>query len=438
MVTANDADAVIKVGAHAPSRGVIARGLGRSYNDAAQNSGGVVLDVTPNRGLLDLDEAAGMVTIGPGVSIGELIEAYLPCGLFPPVSPGTRHVTVGGAIAADVHGKNHHRDGSFGRFVQSMRLWTPNGGVMEASPTANAELFWATVGGMGLTGVIIDATIKMQAVETGSMVVDSDRAADIDQAMALMTDEDGDYPYSVAWIDCQTSGRRLGRSVLTRGRHATLDELPSQHQIQALRPHARPTLPAPPWVPNGLINRLTVRAFNEVWFRSSPRRRRDHLQPHGSFFYPLDRIDGWNRLYGSRGFLQYQFVVPFGQEDMVRGVVELLSSWGAASFLAVLKRFGPGSAGHLSFPMPGWTLALDLPVARDGLGRLLDEIDDRVVAAGGRCYLAKDGRMRPEMVGHMYPRLDEWRAVRNRADPDGVLRSDLDRRLNLTGRGLSA
>lgn len=438
VVPASTGDDVKRVASEPLRRGVLGRGLGRSYNDAATNGGGIVLDMTAAVEPFELDRDTGILTVGAGVSLGEVIERSLPAGWFPPVTPGTQHVTVGGAIAADVHGKNHHADGSFGFFVDSIRVWTPATGVVSVSRDQDADLFWATVGGMGLTGVIVDATVRLRQVETASMVVDTDRVPDVDSLMQMMTEEDERYPYSVAWIDCQVGGRHLGRSVLTRGRHATLDDLATRDPIVSLQPSPPRVFPAPPWVPSGLINRLTVRAFNAMWYRKAPRRRRDELQGYRAFFYPLDQVRAWNRLYGTHGFIQYQFVVPPEQGHAVHTALELLSAWDAASFLAVLKRFGPGTEGHLSFPRPGWTLALDLPVARQGLADLLDRLDEVVMEAGGRVYLAKDGRLRPELVPEMYPRIDDWRAVRDRFDPDGVMQSDLDRRLDLTGKGVRA
>jgi decaprenylphospho-beta-D-ribofuranose 2-oxidase len=435
VVVADDADAAVKAASGGSRRGVIARGLGRSYNDAAQNAGGLVVDATPLRSFLSFDAATGVARVGAGVTIADLIDVGVPQGWFPPVTPGTRHVTVGGAIAADVHGKNHHVDGSFGRFVDSIRLWAPATGVIEVSPSVEPDVFWATLGGLGLTGVVLDATIRMRPVESSRMTVDIDRARDLDEAMALMTEGDDDYLYSVAWIDCQAVGRGLGRSVLTRGRHARVDELPDRAQRRARVVSPARSIPAPPWMPSGMVNRLTVGAFNELWFRKAPARERGRIQDHGWFFYPLDMIEGWNRMYGRRGFVQYQCVVPFGAEDALRGAIERLSRSHAASFLAVLKRFGPGTPGPLSFPTSGWTLALDFAVGPRQLAGLLDELDDRVTEAGGRCYLAKDGRSRPELLEQWYPRLDDFRAVQRRLDPAGALESDLARRLDLLGRG---
>jgi decaprenylphospho-beta-D-ribofuranose 2-oxidase len=305
-----------------------------------------------------------------------------------------------------------------------MVLETPALGRISVSPTVLPDFFWSTAGGMGLTGVIVEATIGLLAVETASMSVDTTRLADLDAVMAAMAGGDDRYRYSVAWVDSLARGRSLGRSVLTRGDHATRS---SGGPSLAFSP--RPRLSAPPWVPRGLLNALTVAAFNEAWFRKAPRHRQGELQSIGSFFHPLDGVTGWNRIYGRRGFVQYQFVVPLDRHDVIRRALETLSSARCPSFLTVLKRFGPGNGGPLSFPLPGWTLALDLPASISGLAPLLDRLDEDVVAAGGRVYLAKDSRMRPELLAAMYPDLDRWRKIRHELDPDNRLCSDLARRL---------
>jgi len=278
---------------------------------------------------------------------------------------------------------------------------------------------------------VVEATLRLLRVETSRIRVDTERAADLDDVMARMEEGDGRYRYSVAWIDCLARGRALGRSVLTRGDHAPLSDLSPRVRPRALFFDPAERVQAPPFAPDGLLNRLTVRAFNELWFRKAPKQERGRLQPLTSFFHPLDFIGGWNRLYGRRGFLQYQLVVPFGAEHALRRVLTQLSEAQCASFLAVLKRFGPATPGPLSFPVPGWTLSLDVPARVLGLGPLLDDLDDIVAEAGGRVYLAKDSRLRPELVPRMYPRLDEWREARRRVDPGGILQSDLARRLGL-------
>ncbi|MFN8039388.1 MAG: FAD-binding oxidoreductase [Acidimicrobiales bacterium] len=430
VIRAGGPDELVDALVTAPERGVIARGLGRSYGDPAQNAGGRVL-LTTDAGQFRLDPAAGTVTASAGASLDDLMRALVPRGWFVPVTPGTRYVTVGGAIASDIHGKNHHRKGTFTANVASLRLALPSGDVVEVGPDRDPDLFWATAGGMGLTGVILDATFRCTPIETSRLLVDTERAANLDEAVQMMIDRDEDYDYTVAWIDLMSRGSAMGRSVLTRGRFATLDELDAPMRRDPLAYRAGVLAAAPPGIPGGLLNKLTVKAFNELWFRKAPTQRFGELQTIPQFFHPLDMVDDWNRIYGPAGFVQWQYVIPFEATDTLRRTVDELSSAGCTSFLAVLKRFGPANPAPLSFPAEGWTLALDIPAGATGLAELLDRLDVQVADAGGRIYLAKDSRLAADLLPVMYPRLPEWLEVRERVDPHRRLRSDLGRRLGL-------
>jgi decaprenylphospho-beta-D-ribofuranose 2-oxidase len=413
------------------ARGGIPRGLGRAYGDAAQNAGGSVLDMTGLDRVHVIDADEGIVLCDAGVSLHRLMEVLLPLGWFVPVTPGTRYVTVGGAIGADIHGRNHHVSGSFSRHVLSLELLTADGEIRTVG--RDTPLFDATAGGMGLTGVILTATVRLQPVETSLMSVDTERARDLDDLMARLTTTEHQYRYSVAWIDLLARGAATGRAVLTRGDHAPLEALPEGTRARtnplAFRTSRLPAAPA--FLPEGLLSRTTVGLFNELWYRKAPRARTGELQRISAYFHPLDGVPHWNRVYGRGGFVQYQFVVGHGHEDAVRRIVRQISRRRCPSFLAVLKRFGDADPGWLSFPVPGWTLALDIPAHLPGLGPFLDELDEEVATAEGRVYLAEDSRLRPELVTAMYPRLPDFRALRAELDPRGVFVSDLARRLGL-------
>jgi decaprenylphospho-beta-D-ribofuranose 2-oxidase len=284
---------------------------------------------------------------------------------------------------------------------------------------------------MGLTGIVLEAVLRLLAIETSTMLVDTERAGDLDACMTRLSEDQDAYQYSVAWVDGLAGGRHLGRSVLTRANHAVLADLPANAQHDPLCLNLRTPLRVPVAPPVSVLTSRTVSAFNEMWYRRAPRHRTGELVPLARFFYPLDGIAGWNLLYGPHGFTQYQFVVPLGAEAVVRAVLERLSRARAASLLAVLKRFGSEGSGHLSFPREGWTLALDVPLGLPGLAVLLDGLDELVASAGGRVYLAKDGRVRTEVLASMYPRLANWLEVRESLDPEGVFNSDLARRVGL-------
>lgn len=404
------------------ARGVLARGLGRSYGDAALNAGGVILDFSQTRGIGPVSPD-GVVDVAAGTSIGELIDTVVPGGWFVPVTPGTRHVTLGGAVAADVHGKNHHRDGSIGSHVEALTLVDGLGEVRELA--AGDPLLGAVIGGMGLSGVVLSVRLRLVPVSSASITVHTRRTPDLDATFAALAEDDLRFRYTVAWLDTQAAGRAVGRGVLTSGDHRAGDEPGSISLHEHRGPRA---VPAPPWAPAGLVNRRTTQMFNEMWFRKAPARPTTRPASLGSFFHPLDIVDGWNRLYGRRGFVQYQLAAP--DSAVVEQVLSLLRRERVTTFLPVLKRFGPGAGAPLSFPKAGWTLAVDIPATAD-VASVLDVADELVVAAGGRCYLAKDARVRPELIRVMYPELDSWRELRARLDPDGVFASDLSRRLSL-------
>ena len=400
-------------------RGAIARGLGRSYGDAAQLTQGYVID-TSSLKRIEFDHETGIVTAQAGATIGEMLDLTVPAGWMVPVVPGTQHVTVGGAIASDIHGKNHGTDGTFGSHVRAICLLTAGGERLELTP--ESDQFQATVGGMGLTGVILSAQVACYRVSSAAVAVDTDRASDFDHAFELLRTRGG--PLRVAWIDLL--GPRPGRGVITRAEHCE-----ESLSIPTGPPSVRARAIVPERWPAGLLHPSAVAVFNELRFRRTPARERGHVERLGTHLFPLDVLDAWPRLYGASGFVQYQFVVPPDQERTLIAVTEHVRSARVPCFLAVLKDMGPANRAPLSFPIEGWTLTMDLPRAAAGLHSALDRCDELVAEAGGRVYLTKDARMRPEAVEAMYPRLNEWRALRDAADPDGVWRSDLALRTRL-------
>ncbi len=421
-----------------PGAGVIARGAARSYGDAAQNSRGNVLDMTGLDRIVSIDAERGLITAQAGATVAQLMVALAVHGLTLPVVPGTRHVTLAGAIASDVHGKNHHRDGGLARHVAAISLCTPAGGLIEGvSPETDPELFYATLGGMGLTGVIVEATLRAELLETPSVATDVDRTDGLEQTLELMSGPES-HRYSVAWIDLLAAGSKMGRAILSRA-----DPLESNGATSTARgrraarnayPEAlsrRPAFEVPRGFPAALMRPASMRAFNALRWRATPRRERGRPLAMAPYFFPLDALGGWNRLYGPAGLIQYQFVIPSGQEAALERCFELMRTRRLPVYLAVFKRFGAAFGGPLSFPLEGWTLAADLPAGAAGLRAALDELDEVVAGSGGRVYLTKDARLRREMMHVMYPELDRFQAQRARVDPEGILRSDLARRLGL-------
>ncbi|MFT5489066.1 MAG: decaprenylphospho-beta-D-ribofuranose 2-oxidase [Paracoccaceae bacterium] len=391
-------------------RSLIARGLGRAYGDSALNRLATI-DMTGFSRMLAFDAATGILTVEAGVSLADIIEVFLPRGWFPPVTPGTKFVTIGGMIAADVHGKNHHRNGSFGRFVEWIDLLGSSGEVCRCSANENRELFEYTIGGMGLTGVIVRAAFRMIAVESGWIREQRRRLPNLAEAMMAFEDAD-QWTYSAAWIDCLAGGEALGRSILILGEHARADELGDAKARKAYELGAKPRISIPFDMPSWVLGRYTMRIFNELYYRMGARHRDERLTGWDGFFYPLDGVHNWNRLYGRRGLLQFQCVIPLASAfDGLSALLRAIFRSREGSFLAVLKRFG-AQESLFSFPMEGYTLALDFPV-NDRTLRLLETLDEIVVEHGGRFYLAKDGRIRPEILERADKRVSDFRQFRD-------------------------
>lgn len=419
-------------------RGVIARGMGRSYGDPTQNAGGLVIDMQPLNKIHSIDPESAIVDVDGGVTLDQLMKAALPYGLWVPVLPGTRQVTIGGAIGPDIHGKNHHSAGSFGNHVMSMELLVADGRVLHLTPEGseddpNGELFWATVGGMGLTGIILRAKIRMTKTETAYFIADGDLTSGLEETIAFHSDgSEHNYTYSSAWFDAISPEPKLGRSAISRGSLATLaqlEELAPKLAKDPLKFNAPQLVTVPDIFPNFTMNKLSMIAIGELWWLKSGEYR-NKIQNLTQFYQPLDLIGEWNRGYGSKGFLQYQFVVPVDAVEPFKEIIRDIQRSGHYSALNVFKLFGPGNKAPLSFPMPGWNVCVDFPI-RPGLGQFLDGLDKRVMEFGGRLYLAKESRTSAENFHKMYPGMSGWLATRNSIDPTGVFASDMSRRLEL-------
>jgi FAD/FMN-containing dehydrogenase len=399
--------------------GLIARGLGRSYGDSSLAPR--VLDTRHFDHLLAFDASTGLLTCAAGASLDDILRVFVPRGWFLPVTPGTRFVTIGGAIASDVHGKNHHVDGTLTDHVTRIEMLLGNGERVVTSPVHDPALFHATCGGMGLTGVIVSSTLRLVPIRSSDIIETTIKAADLDAVVAAFADN-ASAKYSVAWIDCLARGRNLGRSLVMLGEHAQDGPLtgPTTHSV-----------PVPFDMPASLLNRATIGTFNALYYGKVLRSRHTRRVPFESFFFPLDRISGWNRLYGRGGFVQYQFVLPSAAGVTgLRDVLERIAASGRGSFLAVLKVFGKANAHHLSFPFEGYTLALDFR-AEPAVFRLLDDLDKIVNGYGGRLYLTKDARMSAATFRAGYPRWQEFEDVRARYHAIGKFASAQSRRLGL-------
>ena len=407
---------------------LITRGLGRSYGDAAQLKEDFVFNVNFSK---SISLSGNQLTVGGGVTISNILEVIVPLGYFLPVSPGSAKVTIGGAIAADVHGKNHHKAGSLGNHVSRILIINGKGDIEEIKPKLDKSdeennFFFATIGGMGLTGIILEATISLIKIETSLMKVDTFICDDLEKLMDLMISKDKEYLYSVAWLD--SLHRRL-RGVLTCGDHAKIGDL-NYGQRNLLTYNPKNFVGAPKIFPNGLLNKYTVKGFNELWFRKSIIFEKN-IQTISQFFHPLDAITNWNRIYGSQGFYQYQFVVPNDKTYFIAKTLDRLKQCSAYSFLSVLKRFGRANNAFLSFPQPGWTLAVDLPGSNIHLLSVLEELDIELASIGGKIYLAKDSRQSSIMFKKSYPFYEKWRSIKQEMDPYNLFKSDLSKRLKI-------
>lgn len=406
---------------------LIARGMGRAYGDPA--IGPHVAATQHLNRMIAFDPATGQLVAESGVTLQEVIAAFLPRGWFPSVTPGTQFVSLGGAIAADVHGKNHHSEGSFGAFTDWIDVMGSDGGVTRCSRTDNADLFHWTLGGMGLTGIILRAAIRLRRVESGYIRQTTLAAPDLSAALEAF-EATYSATYSMAWIDCAATGARMGRSIVMNGEHAALADLPPAQRRApfAARGHLSPRVPLD--FPGFVLNPWTIRAFNQLYYAMGARRAGTALTGWEPFFYPLDAIRDWNRIYGRRGFMQFQCVVPMeARAEGLRAILNAISRTGAGSFLAVLKRFGPQDS-RLSFPMEGCTLALDFPLTRRSLD-LMPELDRITADHGGRFYLAKDSRMSAETLRRTDPRWTAFADHRRQTGLDRAFASALSRRLEL-------
>jgi len=412
-------------------RSIIARGSGLAYGDAAINKGDFVLATNRINKFLAFDPDSGVIRCQAGVPLSDILTVALPRGWFPAVTPGTSRATVGGCIACDVHGKNHHQAGSFGNHVRQITLLCADGEMLTCSPVERAELFWASIGGMGLTGIILDATLALQRVESAWVLGRDIVTRDLDDTLRVLSDT-RNATYSVAWLDATADAKIRGRGVVMLGEHASRDQVPAKASADPLGfpPPRRARIPA--GMPGILRGSLVARMLNNVIYRRyAASNAEERTVPAAAFFYPLDAIGNWNRLYGRPGFVEYQVVIPVVRAaPLIRDMLDALAAAHQPSFFTSMKRMGAGNESPLSFPAQGIAFSFDVPVRKSLFG-LLDSFDDKIAEAGGRVYLAKDARCRPEVIDAFYPRRREWQDLIARRDPSRKLSSDLARRLRL-------
>lgn len=399
----------------APPITVLPFGLGRSYGDVCLNEGGVLLLTRELNRFIHFNSESGLLRCESGVSLAEILALSVPQGWFLPVTPGTQFVTVGGAIANDVHGKNHHCAGTFGRHVVQFELLRSDGERLLCSPTSNEQYYAATIGGLGLTGLITWAEIKLKRIYHRAMQTEVIKFANLEEFFEISAQSDQYYDYTMAWVDCNSIGNNLGRGIFFRGNHVKEEEIPKQWQLPFLNrlPPVLRTMPI--YLPSFALNRWTVAAFNSFYYKRQKSKNINQLVDYQPFFYPLDAILEWKRLYGKRGFLQYQFVVPYTDHRVITEILQTIAQSGLSSFLAVLKTFGDlGSPGILSFPRPGVTLALDFPIKGAHTFELLERLDNMVSEAQGVVYPCKDARLSAHHFQAYYP---QWNELAKYLDP---------------------
>lgn len=405
----------------------IPRGNGRCYGDASLAA--ETINTLKYDKILSFDTVQGIFECQSGLVLDQLLEVIVPKGWFLPVTPGTKFITVGGAVGSDVHGKNHHVDGAFSNHIVDMDVVLADGRLITCSPQQHTDLFEATCGGMGLTGLITRIKFRLKKIETSFIRQKQVKAANLEEIIRLF-EEYQHYTYSVAWIDCLKKGNNFGRSILILGEHATVNELNGNKQQDPLQLPKKKQIPFPFNLPSWVLNAFTIKVFNFLYYSKNYKKTIDNIVSYEPFFYPLDAILHWNRGYGKKGFVQYQFVLPLHAKQGLIEILHRISDKGLGSFLAVLKVFGKQES-LISFPAEGYTLALDFPV-RKGLFEFLDELDQVVLKYGGRLYMSKDARMKPEVLEAGYPRLDEFKAIVQKYNPDGKIRSVQSDRLLLT------
>lgn len=408
----------------------IARGSGGSYGDAALNAQGEIILTNRLNRFLKFDVHTGILSVESGISLAKILEFIVKQGWFLPVMPGTAEVSLGGCIATDVHGKNHRLAGSLGQYVLSLEVISANGTRVNCSPKVVPELFWATIGGMGLTGIIGVVTLQLKRIKTAYMKIQHQVIHNLEQILESLGQEDDEFEYSVAWLDALNMP--FSHGVLMKAKHADLLELPIAQQKQVFLTPKYSSFNCPYSLPYSILHPLLVKLFNKVYYYLLAKKDQAFLLPYHDYFFPLDRIRNWPRLYGKRGFIQYQCAIPekFAY-SAIKDILETLHKHKHPIYLAVLKRFGQENLSPLSFPLSGFTLALDIPLRSDKLFTCLDILDEIVIGAGGRIYLAKDARLKPEAFRDMYKRYPEWLTVKLRWDPQNRFSSSLSRRLKL-------